>query len=66
MELCGVTGPKGSTPESEAKIIIALTIHDWGQHPDLSLLLVGCKDVKEDVTLCTSRNHWMNNELARQ
>jgi hypothetical protein len=64
VKLCGVTSPKGCIPEREAQVIITLTIHDWGQQPDLSLLLVGCEDVKEDVALCTSRIYWMNNELA--
>lgn len=64
MKPCGVTGPKGSIPKSEAQIVIALAIHDRGQHPDFSLLLVGCEDVKEDVALCTPKIHLMKNKLA--
>lgn len=55
MQLRWITCPKGSVPESEAQFIITFPIHDRGQQPDNILLLVCCKDVKEDVASCASK-----------
>jgi hypothetical protein len=50
-----VSGTKGKVPESETQVVRAHTVNDWGKHSSRTLLLIGCKDVKEDVAFYTKR-----------
>ena len=59
MQLRWITCPKSSVPESEAQLIITFPSHYRGQQTDNILLLVCCKDVKEDVASCASKIDWV-------